>query len=670
MLMLSPSEQTKKLMLQNVKESEDRLEYLIGQLRSMKMTGKMAPEQEHLPFEHLLVNSVLNAHKISYRLSSINLKLAKEKELRSKTGQSVELERAKSTKDKEQLLQRAKNRYQALVVDEVEHAPLEHIEFNGLFRMSLVGCANVSITGEHQEMEVALLIDGMLRYKSQRTRGVWNEHFEIELNNAKEMEIKILDDRSAILAMTWFPIESLRQYQEKKQPREIHLDLEPSGQLTIYPLLISIDEVKQPGVMRRDRGVVAKVFPRNGHLFVEQEIAQLHMCAFCNEAMEGSQYKCKGCQYAIHPKCYHRVITTCVPTDKMQEQKNTGMLLKYKIPHRWENVTNLSTAYCGHCAQKMSGFQKLRCLDCHKHSHKECAPMIPNFCGLTPENADILVAAFEEHERKLLQKQIQEAEASRVGTFMEMTQQSMQELAQEEPGLENSDTLVDLGLMGEIGKSLTNHGSIQRRTTKFKAARELKIEDFHFIAVLGRGAYGKVMLAKEKVTNKTYAIKALKKQSLKSGEIVAMMVEKDLKLENTLVGDDGHIKLADYGICKKDMRFGETTATFVGTPDYMAPEILANKRYDKSVDWYSLGVLLYVMLHGNYPYSHNSDGELLRMILRDQIKFSPKIGRVTLSLMRAVFQLTTAHEQESTPETWIWRVRCGGNQMPSILCKH
>lgn len=75
------------------------------------------------------------------------------------------------------------------------------------------------------------------------------------------------------------------------------------------------------------------------------------------------------------------------------------------------------------------------------------------------------------------------------------------------------------------------------------------------------------------------------------------IIYRDLKPENILIGQDGHVKLTDFGFAKR-VRSSEQTYTMCGTPDYLAPEIILSQGYTQSVDWYAWGVLIFEMLAG------------------------------------------------------------------------
>jgi len=73
---------------------------------------------------------------------------------------------------------------------------------------------------------------------------------------------------------------------------------------------------------------------------------------------------------------------------------------------------------------------------------------------------------------------------------------------------------------------------------------------------------------------------------------------RDLKLDNLLLDADGFVKIADFGLCKEGMGYGDRTTTFCGTPEFLAPEVLTESSYTRAVDWWGLGVLIYEMLIG------------------------------------------------------------------------
>lgn len=95
------------------------------------------------------------------------------------------------------------------------------------------------------------------------------------------------------------------------------------------------------------------------------------------------------------------------------------------------------------------------------------------------------------------------------------------------------------------------------------------------------------------------------------------IVYSDLKPENILLARDGHIKIADFGFAKY---VPTVTWTLCGTPDYLAPEVVNQQRYNKSVDWYALGILIFEMLTGLPPFHRTEKGENTPMALYSRIQ--------------------------------------------------
>lgn len=246
-----------------------------------------------------------------------------------------------------------------------------------------------------------------------------------------------------------------------------------------------------------------------------------------------------------------------------------------------------------------------------------------------------------------------------------------------------------------VAEEVTPVSSPSKKAANGKSKKKkISLDDFMLLKVLGKGNFGKVLLAQSKTTDQLCAIKVLKKeQLLKNNDMESMKAEKkvfmlateakhpfltqlycsfqtenrvyfamefvgggdlmwhvqnhrlsvkkakffaaevllalkyfhdngviyrDLKLENIMLTPEGHIKLADYGLCKDEMWYGCKTSTFCGTPEFIAPEILKEQQYTKSVDWWAFGVLLYQMLLCQSPFSGEDEDEVFNSILTDE----------------------------------------------------
>ncbi|NXQ87829.1 PKN2 kinase, partial [Nyctibius grandis] len=244
--------------------------------------------------------------------------------------------------------------------------------------------------------------------------------------------------------------------------------------------------------------------------------------------------------------------------------------------------------------------------------------------------------------------------------------------------------------------------------------RTVQLEDFHCIAMLGRGHFGKVLLAQYKATGKLYAIKALKKKDIiRRDEIDSLNSEKrifevvnssdhpflvnmfacfqtphhacfvmeyapggdlmmrihedvfpehmaqfyaacvvlglqflhekkiiyrDLKLDNLLLDAEGFVKIADFGLCKEGIGFGDRTSTFCGTPEFLAPEVLTDISYTRAVDWWGLGVLIYEMLVGESPFPGDDEEEVFDSIVNDEVRYPRFLSSEALSIIRKLLR--------------------------------
>ncbi|XP_030642813.1 serine/threonine-protein kinase Sgk1 isoform X5 [Chanos chanos] len=196
-----------------------------------------------------------------------------------------------------------------------------------------------------------------------------------------------------------------------------------------------------------------------------------------------------------------------------------------------------------------------------------------------------------------------------------------------------------------------------------------KPSDFDFLKVIGKGSFGKVLLARHRNDEQFYAVKVLQKKAILkkkelfyhlqrercfleprarfyTAEIASALgylhslniVYRDLKPENILLDSQGHIILTDFGLCKENIEPNGTTSTFCGTPEYLAPEVLHKQPYDRTVDWWCLGAVLYEMLYGLPPFYSRNTAEMYDNILNKPLQLKPNISNAARHLLEGLLQ--------------------------------
>lgn len=545
----------------------------------------------------------------------------------------------------------------------------------------------------------------------------WHTCFDAHLYEGRVIQIVVMQKPAKMLADCQVSAASLTEKCRDNSVASVWLELKPAGRLLVQVRHFSENEEQLPaqntsphGINRR-RGAIKhqKVHEVRGHAFIARFFRQPTFCSHCSEFLWGLNkqgYQCEQCSCSVHKKCHARIIGDCPGSAK--ESRETQMLkerFNVNIPHRFKKHNYMAPTFCDHCGSLLYGLfnQGVKCRVCGTNSHHKCQEKMPNLCGVDHR---LLSEALE----TIKSKGSINSRASTASTALLISGQS-----------EDEDQEY------EARPVRPEQDPVQATLYRFSTA------DFTFLKVLGKGSFGKVMLAELKGKKQFYAIKALKKDVvLEDDDVECTMIERrvlelgcehpylthlhstfqskthlffvmeylnggdlmfhiqaqgrfpqeraqfyaaeiicglqflhskgiiyrDLKLDNVLLDRDGHIKIADFGMCKENIVGDNRATTFCGTPDYIAPEILKGTKYNSSVDWWSFGVLLYEMLIGQSPF-HGDDDEddLFHSICNDTPNYPRWISKEACSLLSLLF--------ERNPEERIGMPKCGAGPIRS-----
>jgi serine/threonine protein kinase len=127
------------------------------------------------------------------------------------------------------------------------------------------------------------------------------------------------------------------------------------------------------------------------------------------------------------------------------------------------------------------------------------------------------------------------------------------------------------------------------------------------------------------------------------------MVYRDLKPENILLDSKGHVKLTDFGLSKILDEGNDKAFTICGTPQYLAPEILLRKGYDKAVDWWSLGCVMYEMLSGKLPYAIKRGAKMSIKIYDQEVQYPNSMNKDAKDFIQKLLIINPSERLGSGP---------------------
>ncbi|XP_064302141.1 protein kinase C epsilon type [Phalacrocorax carbo] len=461
------------------------------------------------------------------------------------------------------------------------------VVFNGLLKIKICEAVNLKPTAwslRHAvgprpqtfllDPYIALNVDdsriGQTSTKQKTNSPAWNDEFVTDVCNGRKIEMAVFHD--APIGYDDFVANCTIQFEDLLQNGSRHfedwIDLEPEGKVyVIIDLSGSSGEAPKDNEERvfrermrprkRQGAVRRRVHQVNGHKFMATYLRQPTYCSHCRDFIWGvigkQGYQCQVCTCVVHKRCHELIITKCAGLKKQEthDEQVGSQRFSVNMPHKFSIHNYKVPTFCDHCGSLLWGLlrQGLQCKVCKMNVHRRCETNVAPNCGVDARGIAKVLADLGVTPDKITnsgqrrKKLIAGAETQQPVPGSASSEEDRSKSAPTSPCDQEIKELEN-----NIRKALSfdNRGEEHRATATTSTDNQLKpgengengevkqaqtkrigLEEFNFIKVLGKGSFGKVMLAELKGKDEVYAVKVLKKDViLQDDDVDCTMTEK------------------------------------------------------------------------------------------------------------------------------------------------
>uniref|UniRef100_A0AAZ3S6C0 Protein kinase C n=1 Tax=Oncorhynchus tshawytscha TaxID=74940 RepID=A0AAZ3S6C0_ONCTS len=310
--------------------------------------------------------------------------------------------------------------------------------------------------------------------KNRSNSPAWNQDFTAQMTDGRKLEMSVFHD--APIGYDDFVANCTIQLEDILQNGSTHYQAWVGRHMCVCVCVCNEERVfrERIGPRRRQGAVRRRVHQVNGHKFMATYLRQPTYCShLCNCVFVAV------CTCVVHKRCHEHIITKCAGMKKQEDTPEEVGAQRFSVnmPHKFSNHNYKAPTFCDHCGSLLWGLmrQGLQCKVCKMNVHKRCEANVAPNCGVDAKGIAKVLA-------------------------------------------EMGVTPDKISTTAHSPSSSTS--SYASSTSRENGAVKRTLKDFSFIKVLGKGSFGKVMLAELKGSEEVFAVKVLKKDVIQQDDDV------------------------------------------------------------------------------------------------------------------------------------------------------